>query len=355
MKASGSGRMPENFCKAASTSRVAASPSGSSPCGQRLGLLAPLAAGHVGDELEQHVGRGAERHVIGQHLAQRPSGDRKVRRRIERRDHGIDQRRIVGRIDAEAVADRRSRARCLQRSNSMCQVSFCRPVLVEARARYEASRRPDCRANSRAPRRRLRRRGIALRLGVPRRWRVPSSSIELLQHAGGFLAARHAEIQPLFLLDEDRSRIVLAVVAALAAILLRHRRHHAARQRLPSASFMRSASGMRRVVPRRAVVIFGGRSPALHARAQAADLPARDSGVTPAVQRYSPANKPLSQARCSGVNGAFSGRNDGIGGRGVSSCRRLRCEQGLERVDRRAGARRRGSFLAAKRGARDRL
>jgi hypothetical protein len=55
--------------------------------------------------------------------------------------------------------------------------------------------------------------------------------IERLERPRGVLAARHAKIQPLLALDEDRIGIVLAIVPALAAILLAHRRHHAPPQR----------------------------------------------------------------------------------------------------------------------------
>src|SRR6516165_7137429 len=50
--------------------------------------------------------------------------------------------------------------------------------------------------------------------------------IKSFEHAGGLLAARDAEIEPLLLLQEEDVRIVLAVIAALAAILLSRRRHH---------------------------------------------------------------------------------------------------------------------------------
>ncbi len=42
-----------------------------------------------------------------------------------------------------------------------------------------------------------------------------------------------------------------------------------------------------------------------------------DSGVTLSSSEIMPANRPLSQVRCSGVNGADSGISDGIGGRGA--------------------------------------
>ena len=63
-----------------------------------------------------------------------------------------------------------------------------------------------------------------------------------------------------FLLDEDRVRIVFAVVAALPAILLRHRCHHAARQRLALGKLHAVDERHRRIVPGGAVINFGGRS-----------------------------------------------------------------------------------------------
>ena len=83
--------------------------------------------------------------------------------------------------------------------------------------------------------------------------------MELLEHAGGLLAARHAEVQPLFRPGKDRRRIILAVVAALAAILLRHRRHHAAGQRLALGELHAVGKRHRRIVPRCTVIGVGGR------------------------------------------------------------------------------------------------
>ena len=68
-------------------------------------LLLALAAGEIGDELEQHVGRRRQRYAIGQHLAQHAAGDGKFRRRIERSEHRGDQIGIVGGKYAEAIAD----------------------------------------------------------------------------------------------------------------------------------------------------------------------------------------------------------------------------------------------------------
>ena len=46
-----------------------------------------------------------------------------------------------------------------------------------------------------------------------------------LQHAGGGLATRGAEVKPWFGLLEDGARVVGAIVTALSAILLRHGGH----------------------------------------------------------------------------------------------------------------------------------
>ena len=92
MKASGSGRMPGEFLQGRQhverggiAVRILAGR-------KRLCLLAPVAAGQIGNELEQHVGRRRQRNAVGQHLAQRASADREVRRRVKRSDHRIDQR-----------------------------------------------------------------------------------------------------------------------------------------------------------------------------------------------------------------------------------------------------------------------
>ena len=82
--------------------------------------------------------------------------------------------------------------------------------------------------------------------------------IELLEHAGGFLASRHAKVQPLLRFGEQRVRIILAVIAALTAILLCHRRHEPARQRLAIGEFHAIGHRHRRVVPRGAIVGFRG-------------------------------------------------------------------------------------------------
>jgi hypothetical protein len=88
----------------------------------------------------------------------------------------------------------------------------------------------------------------------------------------------------------------------------------------PSASFMRSAisiagscqgdpSSASPAPPRAAA---GASSPGIRAAASSAE-----SGVAGASSCSRPAKKPLSQVRCSGLNGADSGRISRIGGRGV--------------------------------------
>ena len=164
--------------------------------GKRLGLLPPLAAGDVGEQLEQHVGRGRERHAVGQHVAQGAAADREIRRRAKRGDDGVDQVGIVRRENAEGIADR-----IIEPGAGDIEFDvpgfLGRAWLVEPRARNEHRARPDCRANGRAG-------GAAQRAGRLRRWRGRRrraiSAIQRLEHAGGFLAARHAKVQPLLLL-----------------------------------------------------------------------------------------------------------------------------------------------------------
>src|SRR5215471_8468782 len=79
--------------------------------------------------------------------------------------------------------------------------------------------------------------------------------IKSFEHAGGLLAARDAEIEPLLLLQEEDVRIVLAVIAALAAILLSHRRHHPPPQRPAVGKLHALGERQRLVVPRRLPVV----------------------------------------------------------------------------------------------------
>jgi hypothetical protein len=70
-----------------------------------LGLLPPIAAGQVGDEFEQHVGRRRKRDAVGEFLAEGAVADRKVLRHVECRQHARDEIMIVGRENAEGIAD----------------------------------------------------------------------------------------------------------------------------------------------------------------------------------------------------------------------------------------------------------
>src|SRR6185437_4501138 len=107
------------------------------------------------------------------------------------------------------------------------------------------ARAPGCRRG------RLFRNSSYLRL---RRNRAADLLVELLEHAGGFFAARYAEVQPLFLAVEQGLRIVMAIVAALPAILLGHRRHHSLRQRPVFGKLHPLAKRHCGVVPGHAVV-----------------------------------------------------------------------------------------------------
>lgn len=67
---------------------------------------------------------------------------------------------------------------------------------------------------------------------LPRsRRRLVEFFVERLQHASGFLTARHAKVKTRFVFVGDCVGIVVAIVAALAAILLCHGSHHAPAQR----------------------------------------------------------------------------------------------------------------------------
>jgi hypothetical protein len=123
-------------------------------------------------------------------------------------------------------------------------------------------------------------RGLRRRRDGCRRWRRRSSRaaveflIKLLEHAGGLLASRHAQIQPLLGFGKQRVRVVFAVVAALAAILLRHRRHQPARQLFALGELHTVRQRHRRIVPRRIVssrpVIDVGALPGSNRRGYAA-------------------------------------------------------------------------------------
>src|SRR3989304_4772693 len=98
----------------------------------------------------------------------------------------------------------------------------------------ESDRPSDRAPGRREPPRRRRARGAPPRRR-PRHGLLPPRLVEFLvqrlERARGFLAAGHAEIEPLFLPQENRVCIVLTIVSALSAILLAHGRHHATPQR----------------------------------------------------------------------------------------------------------------------------
>ena len=211
------------------------------------------------DELEQHVGRRRQRCAAGELFAQRSIADRKIRRRVDRGDHRLHQIRIVGGNYAEGIARRRNRDRCRRDRYRYAKFPFASLACSSAGA-TGTSQRPDCRAIGRAARPvRAPARGIAAgrRAGSARR-RALKLGIKLLEHASGFLAARHAKIETLLRLREQSRRIVLAIVAALAAILLRHRRHQPARQRPPLGERHAIRQRHRRIVPGCAVVNLDG-------------------------------------------------------------------------------------------------
>ncbi len=130
MKASGSGRTPENFSIAASTSSVGGVAVGILAGGQRLGLLPPLAAGDVGEQLEQHVGRG--RRARRRRSARRAACGRRSGNPAARRARRAPHRPAPDRCAGRGRRHRRpcSRGRLSARSNSMCQVSFSEPGLL---------------------------------------------------------------------------------------------------------------------------------------------------------------------------------------------------------------------------------
>ncbi len=114
-------------------------------------LFAAHAAGHVGDELEQHVGGRRQRYAVDQLFAQRAPANRKIRRRGERRQHLGDQLRIVGRENADGIADDVIKS-------GPGQVDFDVPGLFFRSRPAEAVAREECRFRrpvARVARRRL--------------------------------------------------------------------------------------------------------------------------------------------------------------------------------------------------------
>ena len=203
MKASGSGRTPAEFLDRRQHVERRGVAIGILAVRQRLGLLPPLAAGDVGEELEQHVGRRAERHVVDQHVAQRAAADRMVGRCTERGDHRIGQRRIVGREQAEGVADGVVDARAGEIELDVPGFLFG-ARLVEARAREECRLNGIVARTSRSGGGAAAGAAEAAAAGVVDDFVVVGDELaklleQRLEHPGGFLAAGHAEIQPLLL------------------------------------------------------------------------------------------------------------------------------------------------------------
>ena len=210
MKASGSGRMPGNFWIAASTSSVDGVAVRVFAGSERLRLLPPLAAGDVGEQLKQHVGRGPERDAVDQHVAQCAPADREspAARSSAAITASASAGSLVGK-QPEGVADRIVEPPLSARSNSMCQVSFSEPGLLR-RLRDEKDRVGRIIARAATDRGA----GAAGAAETSAAGVVGGSAVaancellvERLEHAGGFLAAGHAEIQPLFLLARTARR-----------------------------------------------------------------------------------------------------------------------------------------------------
>ena len=168
----------------------------------------------------------------------------------------------------------------------MCQVSFSEPGLLSSVRDTKVASTGLSRERPASP---LRHGGRAwtgrqLRHGG-RRKPTPISACERLEHAGGFLAARHAEVQPLFFLVEQRVGVLLAVVAALAAILLAHRRHHLAAQRLAVGELHALGERQGLVVPGRAVVGLDADIDARHQRRRILRRQRRDVAVQQAGEK----------------------------------------------------------------------
>src|SRR5262247_4860910 len=175
-----------------------------------------------------------------------------------RGDHGVDQRGIVGREDAEGIADGIVDAARRQVELNMPGL-LLGARLVKARARQKArlgwALARTSRRGGRCNRTSGRRGGLARRRC--RHWRLAEILVQRLEHAGGFFATGHAEIQSLFLFEEDGVRIVLTVVSALSAVLLSHRRHHPPAQRTAFGKLHAIGEWHGWVVPWRAVVLAG--------------------------------------------------------------------------------------------------
>ena len=196
MNASGSGRRPGNFSSAASTSSVAASPSGSSPAASAFAFCRLFAAGDVGDELEQHVGRRRERHAVGQHLAQAYA--RRSENPPAHRARGSRRRPERDRCGkhAEQVADDIVEAGVGQIEVDMPGL-LLGALFVEPRAGEEVARTGISREAGRGRRRERARLRCDLRRGAG--GALLRLLVAVASACGRFPCPRHAKVQPLFL------------------------------------------------------------------------------------------------------------------------------------------------------------
>ena len=106
---------------------------------QRPRLLALGAAGEIGEQLEQAVRRGRQRHVLDQDLAQRLAAHGSGMRGAEQRDDLVDEAEIVLGKDAEGIADDIVEAACLEIEVDMPGL-LLRSLLVEEAPRHEVRR-----------------------------------------------------------------------------------------------------------------------------------------------------------------------------------------------------------------------
>ena len=216
---------------------------------ERARPVPDLAAGHVGNQFKQGVGRRAQRDVVAQHVAQGLAAHFHRVRRAEHGDDLIDEAGIVGWKHTEGIADNIVDARGADIEIDMPRVLF-RTGAIELAPRCE----------TRLQRRLAAATGRAEVDGFDHGWRGrrgrgrANLDGELLQHARGFLAAGRAQIEPFLLLLEQRVGVIGAIVAALAAVLLRHGGHQLGRQRLRLGEFHSLVDRHGGIVPGRVVI-----------------------------------------------------------------------------------------------------
>jgi len=144
-------------------------------------------------------------------------------------------------MDAERVPDLVAERQILMPEHDMADIFFG-TLTTEAERAIE-------------PRRQRRRRSERRRRSLDF-WRARDSRRggrrrrdELLEHAGGFLATRHAAGEALLLAARDRLGIRLAEITALPAIELAHRGHHSPLLRAAVRELHALVERQRRVVP----------------------------------------------------------------------------------------------------------